>query len=101
LRPVSPSDNPHSITIATSSGLGNSITSSWEPDNLVDSILNYRSPPEEPEIDTHFTSFLSNSFTRGSGIGSGIGSMGQSIDLFREKDETDSDSDFDPDDFDS
>ncbi|XP_053379468.1 myosin-11-like isoform X3 [Mercenaria mercenaria] len=97
LRPVSPSDNPHSITIATSSGLGNSITSSWEPDNLVDSILNFRSRPEEPEIDTHFTSYLANSYTRGSGMGS----IGESIDLYREKDETASDSDFDADDFDS
>lgn len=94
LRPGSPSDNPHSITIATSSGLGNSITSSWDPDNVVDSIINYRTQCEEPDVDMRY---LANSFVRGSGMGS----MGESIDLYREKDETSSNSDFDADDFDS
>lgn len=97
LRPASPSDNPQSITLATSSGLGNSIISSWEPDNLVDSILNCRRQSEEPELETPFTSFLANAYSRGSGLGS----MGESIDLYREKDETVSDSDYDADEFDS
>lgn len=98
LRPGSPSNNPHSITIATSSGLGNSITSSWDPDIVVDSIINYRTQSEEPELDMRYSGYLANSFARGSGMGS----MGESIDLYREKDETSSDSsDFDADDFDS
>lgn len=97
LRPTSPSDNPQSITVATSSGLGNSITSSWEPDNLVETILSYHRQQEEPELEAPFSSYLASSYSRGSVVGS----MGESIDLFREKDETASDSDFDADDFDS
>lgn len=91
---MSPSDTHHSVTIATSSGLGNSLTSSWDPDNLVDTIGNYRA--RSPELETalafengHRRLYLGNSYV----TGSLLGSMGESIDLFREKDEGGSESD--------
>ena len=82
LRPVSPGDNAHSITMATS-GLGNSINSSWGPDNTADTLLHYRN-----HLDTGTNGYLTG------------GSIGDSIDLFREKD-TASESSFDGDDFDA
>lgn len=66
------------------SGLGNSINSSWEPDNIVDTtMLHYRH-----QSDTGTNGYLTG------------GSIGDSIDLFREKD-TASESSFGGDDFDT
>lgn len=86
LRSVSPGDNVHSITLATS-GLGNSINSSWEHDNVIDTMLHYRN-----QSDAGTNGYLGNSFTGAS--------LGDSIDLFREKD-TGSESSFGGDDFDT
>lgn len=84
---MSPGEKTQSITMATS-GLGNSINSSWEPDNIIDSVLHYRN-----QSDAGTNGYLGNSFTGGS--------MGDSIDLFREKEDTGSESSFDGDDFDN
>ena len=87
LRPTSPGDNVHSIT-GTTSGLGTSINSSWDPDNIVDTVMHYRN-----QSDSATNGYLGNSFTGGS--------MGDSIDLFREKGDTGSESSFGGDDFDA
>ncbi|XP_052821031.1 myosin heavy chain, non-muscle-like isoform X6 [Mya arenaria] len=97
-RPVSPTDNPISVTLATSSGLGNSITSSWDHENLVDTIMNYH--PHSPEQSNQFTNQRLGYF--GSYKTTPLlGSMGESIDLYRRKDDNASDSDFDADEFDA
>lgn len=66
------------------SGLGTSINSSWEPENIIDTVLHYRNQSDGGN----------NGYLTG-------GSMGDSIDLFREKEDTDSESTFDGDDFDT
>lgn len=66
------------------SGIGTSINSSWEPENIIDTVLHYRNQSDSGN----------NGYLTG-------GSMGDSIDLFREKEDTDSESTFDGDDFDT
>lgn len=65
------------------SGIGNSINSSWDHENYCDTVVNFRPTP------------------RGTGITTFMCSMGESIDLYRDKDEdeTGSDGDLDGDEF--
>jgi len=113
-----------SVTIATSSGLGNSLATTWNSENLLESVMNYR--PKSFEHHGHrdvqcnddyakfnngdfiskyneYTSKLSrNSFGERSLLGTeeSLLGMGGSIDLYREKDEEDWDSELEGDDFD-
>lgn len=95
-----------SVTIATSSGLGNSIGTSWDTDNLLESVTNLR--PKSPEYAHHivynndYAMSVSNSYGGGSLLGTSGSLLGKggSIDLYREKDEDGIDSEFEGDDFD-
>ena len=113
-----------SVTIATSSGLGNSLATTWNSENLLESVMNYRPKSFEHHghRDVHcnddyakfnngdfiskyneYTSKLSrNSFGERSLLGTeeSLLGMGGSIDLYREKDEEDWDSELEGDDFD-
>lgn len=94
-----------SVTIATSSGLGNSIGTGWNSDNLLESVVNLR--PKSPEYAHHilynndYRMNMSNSFIGGSLLGTSGSLLGKgSIDLYREKDEEGTDSELEGDDFD-
>ena len=83
------------------SGLGTSINSSWDHDNLVESVVNYRTQP----FDKGVSGFYETSFSGGN-VGNYSGgnlgnSLGKTIDLYRERDGIGSDSELEGDEFDA
>ena len=95
-----PSDIHRSVTIATSSsGLGTSLASSWDQEHLIDTIVNYH--PHNVDQSTPAKVQRSGLYGSGYSMRPLLGSMGESIDLYREKDEDETDSEYDGEDFDT
>lgn len=74
--------------------------STWNSDKLLDSVSNYRTKTSERN-NTDYRGGYGGTPTSTFVMASLLGSMGESIDLYREKDEDGTDSEFEAEEFDA